>query len=175
MPTKRELADQAYGRQEDQRALDLVLRAATDYAVAGTDYMGADEINALDAAIERVRARFLTISPIVKSAELPGQLGIDGAVVGEPRELGAPMAEAFDVPKQCPGCGENMLLVWGGSWTPLSPYPGNRYALQCGFCSHVISVTCEGYDAVLAERKRTVGTSDAKPLRITRSRSRGAG
>jgi hypothetical protein len=164
MPTKRELADAAYERQEDQRALAMVLDAAAAPLAISTD---------LQAAINRVRARFLTVSPVVKSAELPGQLAIDGSVVGEPRELGAPMAEAFDVPKQCPGCGENMLLTWGGSWVPM--VPNGPPMLQCAFCAQKVVVTLEGYEAVIAERKRTVGTSDAKPFNVTRTRTRGAG
>lgn len=176
MATKRQLADAAHERQEDQRALNVVLDAANQHM---EQYAG--NWPELRDALARVRARFLTVTPVVAKPEpgtLPGQLSIDGAVAGEPpiRELGNPMAEAFDVPKQCPACGENMLLAWGGSWTPMKADRSGKHPLQCGHCAVVIEVSKAAYEAVLAERRRTIGTSDAKPMKATRgARTRGAG
>lgn len=185
--TKRKDADAAYERQEDQRALAKVLAAATDFSVEMKEWAGAVEIDELDRAIDRVRTNMLKIEPTflglpvrVAESAIPGQITIEGAVVGEPRELGAPMAEVFDVPKQCPACGENMLLVWGGSWTPMtnvtrSDGSGER-ALQCSFCAHIEWVPAAAYEAVLAERRSTVGASDKRPVKIIPpKRTRGAG
>lgn len=171
-------SDAAFEREEDQRALVKVLAVASE---AEQQYGGNDP--ELCAAIERVKRAFLKISPSARpsSAELPGQIAIDGSVAGAPpRDLGAPMAEVFDVPKQCEACGENMLLVWGGSWTPLAHlHPDAPYVLQCGHCAHTIMVSERAYEAVQAERKRTVGASDVKnavkPGREGMRRTRGAG
>jgi hypothetical protein len=161
MPSKRQQADAAYERAEDQRALALVVHLAETMALVADATPRAE----YEAAIARVRSRLLSVGPIVPVTHdvLPGQLDIEGRVAGEPaRNLGAPMAEAFDVPKQCPGCGENMLLVWGGSWTPLH---GSPYTLQCGFCAHLHHCTQAAYEAVQAERRRTIGESDRKPAK----------
>lgn len=172
-PTKKQQADAAHERQEDQRALVVVIAAAL-----GEER--AEERARIYEAVERVKAAFLRIDAPTKSPELPGQLGIDGSIVGEPaapvRDLGCPMAEAFDVPKQCPKCGENMLLTYGGAWVPLARGEFRPCRLQCGFCAEVITVPGDAYDAVVAERKRTVGESDRKPLIAKRApRVRGAG
>lgn len=165
MPSKKAQADAAFERQEDQRALAKVIAAAYDFE---QQYGGNDP--ELIAAIERAKRAFLSITggPIVPRAHdvLPGQLAIDGTVAGEPiremgNEMGNPMAEAFDVPKQCPCCCDNMLLVWGGSWTPLRTLD-DEYQLQCGSCGHRLTANERQYDAVVAERKRTVGASDKK-------------
>lgn len=158
MPSKRQQADAAYERAEDQRALAIVIAAAL-----GEER--SEERARIYECVERVKRAFLTVTPPAKPepGTLPGQLDIEGRVAGEPaRNLGAPMAEAFDVPKQCPGCGENMLLVWGGSWTPLH---GSPYTLQCGFCAHLHHCTQAAYEAVQAERRRTIGESDRKPAK----------
>lgn len=179
--SKRAAADAAYQAQEAQRALVKVIAAATDFSVEMKEWGGAEEIETLDRAIDTVRAHFLKIDtpPSLASArELPGQLAIDGSVTGEPvRELGAPMAEVFDVPKQCPACGENMLLVWGGAWTPLmhETEVGAPYQLQCALCSHVVQVSERAHGAVVAERRSTVGAADRKQKPQRERRVRGAG
>jgi phage terminase large subunit GpA-like protein len=113
---------------------------------------------------------------------LPGQLAIDGAVAGAPpiRELGNPMAEVFDVPKQCPQCGEDMLLTWGGHWTPMRVSDDKDwFALQCGLCGACVEASEHQYEAVVAERQRTIGESDKSDKRVERhlhqKRVRGAG
>jgi hypothetical protein len=178
--SKRKEADAAYERVEDQRALALIVSIAEvrahDLEDDDDQYQYRCEI---EAAIARVKANILKITTpaATPTRELPGQLAIDGSVAGEPvRELGAPMAEAFDVPKQCPACGDNMLLVWGGSWNPMMRGPGAAPMLQCGHCAHVVEVSEAAYEAVLAERRRTVGATDKTPHRVARpKRERGAG
>ena len=177
--SKRKEADAAYQRQEDQRALTLVLAAATDFSIEMKEWAGAVEIDALDKAIDRVKASFLKVEVPKPEPAIPGQLAIDGSVAGGPvapvRELGAPMAAAYDVPPLCPKCGSAMLTQWGGSWTPLVA-GGPGYALQCGHCAHVIPVSERQYEAVVAERKRTIGASDRPAKIIARERrTRGAG
>jgi hypothetical protein len=182
-PSKKAQADAAYERQEDQRALVKVLAAAEEFAL-GFDVVlslgGADRALAIVEAVARVKAAFLRVEAPVAKPEpgtLPGQLAIDGAVAGAPpiRELGNPMAEVFDVPKQCPRCGENMLLTWGGHWTPMRVFD-DKFALQCGLCGACVEATEHQYEAVVAERQRTIGESDKRVERhLHQKRVRGAG
>src|SRR6476660_2147958 len=120
-PSKRAQADAAFNAQEDQRALVVVVAAAWSYIEIRDELDGEkfERRTEIEDACARVQRLIKIDTPKPKPEPgLPGQIAIDGTVVGEPGSVGAPMAEVFDVPKQCEECGENMLLVWGGSWTP---------------------------------------------------------
>lgn len=181
--SKRKEADAAYERQEDQRALVIVLAAASEHE---QQYGGNDP--RLVEAIERVKRAFLKIEPALppkpEPGQLPGQLAIDGSVVGDSMDdawgrddFGAPMASAFDVPEFCPKCDAEMLTTWGGHWTPMHRVSGEGepFALQCGHCGHVVVVSERQHEAVVAERKRTIGASDKAPPPKKAPRVRGAG
>ncbi len=176
MPTKRQLADAAYERQEDQRALVVVLAAAMNVAHnLEDDDDRYDYRRELELAIERVKASVLRVAPVVKpdADTLPGQINIEGGVENV-RQLGAPMAVAFEVPATCWKCERKMLDEQGTGWTPVRTPLG--YQLQCGQCGASIEVREWTYDAVLAERRAAIGESDVKVSRIIAKakRERGA-
>lgn len=152
MPTKRQQADQAYERQEDQRALAQVLESAERDARGEYGFTNRD----LLAAVERVKANLLKVAPKTEKPEpsVVGQMNlIDGSL------------------ESCPECG---APEW--QWAPMMLDFGEEPKLQCGNCAAAFVVTFAQYNAVVAERKRTIGTSDEAMKRATRQpKVRGAG
>jgi hypothetical protein len=149
------LADQAYARGENQRALVLVLAAATDFSIEMKEWAGAAEIEALDAALDRVKAAFLKVDVPVKS---------EPSVAGQMNLLDCSL-------ETCPECG---APHW--QWAPMTLDFGGEPRLQCGNCAAAFVVTFTQYNAIVAERKRTIGDSDRPVIRRTIARrERGAG
>jgi hypothetical protein len=118
----------------------------------------------------------------VEPGVLVGQLTIEGTVEGtNGREELHPIKGA---PRHCPGCTADMLVVYGGSWTPMwtktddatdLPLAGEITRLQCGKCSYVVVVAHATWLEVKAERRRTVGRRDAPPPKREKKKTRGAG
>src|SRR6185369_16071285 len=95
-------------------------------------------------AIDRVKAHMLVVTEPPKpiEGELPGQLGIDGSVVGATEST--TVVESHRAPMLCPSCNQDMMDTFGGSWTPMTLDFVNgkvlAYGLQCGHCAHIIYV-----------------------------------
>src|SRR5436190_10458453 len=93
-----------------------------------------------DEAYHRIEAQRLA---------MPGQLAIDGSIVGEPpldpMETFRPAAFT-KIPPMCPQCKTYMRDSFGGAWTPVRCMPSHLAGLQCGHCSTVIVVTDEVCD-----------------------------
>jgi hypothetical protein len=175
MATKKKDADAAYLRGEAQRALVKVLEAAE--AMAHGEYGWTDTSTV--AAIDVVRSTFLTVTAPAKSKELPGQLGIDGTIVGASEKIGKSSFSALLVEiERCPECKREMLDGNGGSWTPLLPIPGRPDALQCGHCGFLVAVTESHLKQVVELRRRAHAHTDTVKSPVIpekKSRSRGAG
>jgi hypothetical protein len=168
MATKQQAADAAYERAEAQRALVMVLACAER-----THEQGIAEAAAL------LRKHYLKVSEPTKVKTLAGQIDlVDGSVEGAPHDP-EPVEHGplRGVPSACPGCGAAMLVVYGGSWTPLIGHASdNRLGLQCAFCAWIVSVNEAEWDAVREERRRTIGATDRAPVKVERAgkKTRGA-
>lgn len=168
--SKRKDADKAYQRAEDQRALVHVLMMAETNIEA--DAYTSEACN-------RVRANFLTVSEPPRVTGLAGQLSIDGTSEGD---TGERAVKLMDVPTYCPGCNQNMLIVHGGSWTPLKPRDDDEVTfgpdrLQCGNCGKVVEVTEEAWLRVVDMRAhlRAADTVKSPVIPEKAGRTRGAG
>jgi ribosomal protein S27E len=175
MATKKKDADAAYLRGEAQRALVKVLEAAE--AMAHGEYGWTDTSTV--AAIDVVRSTFLTVTAPAKSKELPGQLGIDGTIVGAAEKIGKSSFSEFMLEiETCPACGKHMLDGNGGSWTPLRPHPEADHALQCGFCGKTVLASTAQWTQVVELRRRAHAHTDTVKSPVIpekKSRARGAG
>jgi hypothetical protein len=160
-PSKKAQADAAYERQEDQRALVKILAAAEEYAL-GFDVVlslgGADRALEIVEAIARVKAAFLRVeAPVAKpEPSVAGQINIDGTI------------------ESCPQCGVPEV-----SWSIL-PLDGTtideQARVQCGMCACIFPISFTQYNAIVAERRRTIGESDKRVERhLHQKRVRGAG
>jgi ribosomal protein S27E len=171
MASKKKDADAAYLRDEAQRALVMVL----DAAALAYDVLDPD----LEAAMALVRSMFLTVTAPTKSKELPGQLGIDGSIVGAAEKIGKSSFSEFMLEiETCPACGKHMLDGNGGSWTPLRPHPEADHALQCGFCGKTVLASTAQWQQVIELRRRAHAHTDTVKSPVIpekKSRSRGAG
>lgn len=168
---KQKAADEAYRNAEAQRALVKVLAFADDMAHGEYGYV---EPEVLDA-IERVRAHFLKVSEPPKVKTLAGQIDlVDGSVEGDTGEIERDIA---GVPVHCPGCGQNMTVVYGGNWTPMYKSDDEDFGkLQCGTCARILTVTAAVWDRVRDLRRRTIGAADVAPVKAERrKKERGAG
>lgn len=150
MPTKKELADRAFEKQEDQRALAIVCLAAEGME-------RTEERARVTEAVARVRERFLTVTPIAKpEPSVPGQLNLlDGSI------------------ETCPSCGAPR---W--QWVALALDFGVVPKLQCGNCAASFEVTFTQYNAIVAERRQQHKHTDTVkspviPEKVTRTRGAG--
>lgn len=169
MPRRNKKADEAYERIEDQRALVAVLDAAHLYSINLDDIENGQWIAEIDAAIARVMRAFVRIS----TADAQASLHVPPDAFDPPRDLGTPMADAFEVPARCPKCDAEVNTVRGGRWSPLH---GSPYTVQCDACGHQVQVSQQQYEAVQAERRAAFGDSDRSLKRSHREpRTRGAG
>ena len=163
---KQKAADAAYHRAEAQRALVMILDCAERTHEAGI----------ADAAAT-VRAHFLTVSEPAKVKTLAGQIDlVDGSVEGDDGLEHQPPPGSAGVPMYCPRCATNMMIVYGGNWTPVYRVEGTPAKLQCASCSQVVTVSDEVYAIVRELRRSTIGASDAAPVKKERGpKVRGAG
>lgn len=143
--------------------------------------MGKSKRQLADEAYMRSMETLSGRAPVPEGV-LVGQLVIDGSVEGtNGRAIPHPIKGA---PETCPGCRADMVIVYGGSWTPSyvrcsdetdSPLAGEVCKLQCAYCAHIVIVTPATWLAVKMERRRTIGRSDAPPPPKKAKKTRGAG
>lgn len=173
---KQKAADAAYRNAEAQRALVFVLGMAESYP----KFVAVDEHEEreLRECIATVRAHFLKVSEPPKVKTLAGQIDlVDGSVEGDGLEHESPPGLAH-VPTCCPRCDANMMLAWGGNWTPMYKSDDEDFGkLQCGECAFVVTVTADVWDRVRDLRRRTIGAADRAPEKVDRGgrKTRGAG
>lgn len=171
MASKQAAADAAYRRNEAQHALVTVLLVAER---AGP--LDGENRQYLDAAIATVRAEYLTVTA-PKSKELPGQLALDGSVVGESDVAGG---SAGDIPTVCPKCHRTQTLARG--WTTVSHSdrggPGTGTGqVMCGNCGCVLTVPFDAWLRLSGTLHTTFAASDLPPVKVDRGgrKTRGAG
>jgi hypothetical protein len=145
--------------------------------------MGKSKRQLADEAYMRSMETLAGRAPVPEGV-LVGQLGIDGSVAGT---SGMVIPHPIKgVPEHCPGCDANMIIVYGGSWTPMyvrcsdetdAPLAGETCKLQCAYCSRIVVVTPMTWQAVKDERRRTIGRSDAHARAVSQrgTKTRGAG
>lgn len=139
MPTKRELADRAYEKQEDERALKIVADVAFQYARELDEDELYDRIMEIFAAVERVRARMLPA--YVPPTPEPGVTGVKGQI------------NLLDgTVETCPKSGAPFH-----QWAPLQlqgDTVDEEAKLQCGNCSQIVVVSFAQYNRVVEGRRR---------------------
>lgn len=143
--------------------------------------MGKSKKQLADEAYTRSMEQLDGLAPAPEGV-LIGQHDIDGSVAGTSGyAVERPIKGA---PRYCPGCGADMIVVYGGSWTPMfaktddvtdAPVPGEATKLQCGLCSRIVPVTHATWLEVKKERRRTVGRRDQPHPKKKPKRERGAG
>lgn len=160
MTTKREQADAAYARQEDERALRLVADAAEMWL--GAPWPGDPQEDdrplrdELAVAIERVRVRYAVVNMSAEpERSVPGQINLLSGEI-----------------ETCPKCGAP------DPWAAMLPIPGRADRLQCRLCSHIVQVTQQVYEAVIARRRQQHSHTDTVkspvvPEKIAKTRGAG--
>lgn len=107
---------------------------------------------------------------------LPGQLDIDGSIVGERPDMTRVWRNVDGVPPACPGCERAMMP---SDWTPMTSLDTMSDAqghLQCGSCGEIIGTTAEALEQVrLLVRARFAASGVKPPKRARAPRQRGAG